>query len=225
MNFNMSATANAVSGGSRLSAGIHTATFQGVAKSTITSKAGDTFNVMALTVNIDGYGEYTQNFFEPKSAERSEGMYGENPSPLEQFLIVIREILGAVDPDLVKGIDDGSVVISGSFAQVVNKVKSLTDPYIGAEVEVKLLPQSNGFVAFPSFPARITRSGNLGIQTVFIGHDLTLSDREKRQIENAENAKPTNMASTKAGDAMLSKMRVELSSDDESEEGSDDLPF
>lgn len=98
-------------------------------------------------------------------------------------------------------------------------------------MEVKLLPQNNGFVSIPTYCARITRAGNVGIQTTFIGHDLTLSPAEQKKINNANNATPTNMASTTSGDDAVAKMKASLDLDDVIEEPSttgdpsDDLPF
>lgn len=97
-------------------------------------------------------------------------------------------------------------------------MKSFTDPMIGkVKVQIKLIPQSNGFVSMPSFPARITRSGDLGIATRIIGHDLTLTTSELKRIETAQTAKPTNMAAKT--DELIGAMGSDL------EDSSSDLPF
>ena len=87
--------------------------------------------------------------------------------------------------------------------------------------QVKLIPQSNGFVSMPSFPARITRNGDLGIATRIIGQNLVLTPSELKRIEAAKNATPTNMASQADTSATLNAMSENLGVDD----SSDDLPF
>ena len=89
-------------------------------------------------------------------------------------------------------------------------------------VQVKLIPQSNGFVSMPSFPARITRNGDLGIATRIIGQNLVLTANELKRIEAAKNATPTNMASQADTAATLDAMAENL--DIDSDKG-DDLPF
>ena len=84
--------------GKRLTPGLHNAEFVRVEKTIINTKNGDAMDAMSLVVNIDGYGEYTQNFFEPTSNERTSGTYGDNPSQVEQFMIAIRIILEALNP-------------------------------------------------------------------------------------------------------------------------------
>lgn len=73
MNFDFSGAVKAKDGGNYLSPGIKDATFKGIEFAKVTSqKSGDVFNTMSLKLDIDGYGEYTQNFFEPQSDERQE---------------------------------------------------------------------------------------------------------------------------------------------------------
>ena len=88
-------------------------------------------------------------------------------------------------------------------------------------VQVKLIPQNNGFVAMPSFPARITRNGDLGIATRIIGQNLVLTSSELKRIEAAKNATPTNMASQVDTDTTLDAMAENLDIDS----SKDDLPF
>lgn len=209
--FNLGSTAGLTEGGNFLSAGIHNAKFNGLALSQITSqKNGSTYNTMQLTLDIDGYGDYVHNFFEPTTNERTESQYGPNPSQVEHFMVSLRQILDALNPKIGESIDNKNVVINGKkvdtdnldFEQLVKLSAYLTKPYIGTEVEVKLVPQSNGFNSIPGFPAKINRAGALGIATRFIGHDLTLSQREQKMIEQARNNRPTNM-STAPGNTTL----------------------
>ena len=129
MNFNFGATKGASEAPKMLTAGIHTATFKGIKKETITTKAGDDMDVMQVTFNVKDFGEYKQNFFAPNSTERTEGKYGLNPSPMEHFLVIVRQILDALDPKFGQDIDAGNSPIEGSsFTQVVNSLKKLTTP-------------------------------------------------------------------------------------------------
>ena len=105
----------------------------------------------------------------------------------------------------------------------MDAVKSFTAPMVGkVRVQVKLIPQSNGFVSMPSFPARITRNGDLGIATRIIGQNLTLTPSELKRIEAAQNATPTNMASQADTATTLNDMSENLGIDNDS---TDDLPF
>ena len=220
MNFNLNATTGAKEAGSVLSAGIHNATFKGISKDSINSKDGNVYDVMTLTLDVEGYGEFKHNFFEPTSSDRTTSQFGENPSQIEHFLIAVRQIVDALDPKIGAGIDDGSITISGTFSQVVNKIKTLTAPYVGNSVQIKLLPGKNGFAALPGFPARITKTGVLGIATRFIAKEnLVLTDYEKKKIDAAKNATPTNMAANSAANDLLDGMKSQMDDD------LDDLPF
>lgn len=207
--FNLSATTGVKESGKFLQAGIYKAKFVSVEPSSVTSqKDGQEYKTMKLTLDIDGYGEFTHNFFEPKSSERTDGTFGQNPSPVEHFMIAVRQIVDALDPKIGENIDNDNVVVSGkhinldslSFDQLVKLIGVLTKPCAGTEVEVKLVPQSNGFAAIPGFPAKIARTGALSIATRFIGHDLVFNQSEQKKVDAAKNAKPTNMAQTTSGD-------------------------
>lgn len=228
MNFNFGATKGASEAPKMLTAGIHNAKFVGIKKNTITTKAGDDLDAMEVTFEVEGYGMYSQNFFAPKSSDRTEGQFGPNPSPMEHFLVTVRQILDALDPEFGKAIDAGDSPIEGnSFTQVVKSLQKITTPYEGRNVQIKLLPQSNGYAAMPSFPARVRmrRDGTeigLGYATTIIAaKDLTLLPKELQKIEAAKNAKPTNM-SAPAKNNLLADMAAELDDDNDDES---DLPF
>lgn len=212
-----------------LTAGIHNAKFNGLSLGNITSqKDGSVYNVMTLNLDVDGHGEFTQNFFEPTSDERTQGTYGIQPSQKDHFMVALRQIFDALDSKIGEMIDNKKVVVNGkdvdmskinTFEQLVKLSKALTDPYIGTEVEVKLIPQNNGFNSIPSYPARINRAGALGIATRFIGHNLTISQYEQKRIDAAANSRPTNMATS--SDATLDGVSDALGMTD----NDSDLPF
>ena len=217
MNISFSKTKGATEGGKFLGAGIHNAKFEGIDYDTITTQKGE-FNVMVLKLDVEGYGEFKHNFFEPQSDERQEMQWGPSASQVDHFLIAVRQILDTLNPQLVTDLDEGKISLEGSFAKIVKTIKKLTDEFIGDEVQIKLLPQNNGFNGIPTFVAGISKNGNLTIRTRFIGHDLTLNDRELKMIKAASEAKPTDMKEKDT--TVADKLREDLGEDD-----SDDLPF
>lgn len=227
--FNLSATTGVKESGKFLQAGIHNAKFVSVELGEVNSqKNGQTYKTMKLTLDIDGYGEFSHNFFEPTSADRSAGTYGENPSQVEHFMVAVRQIVDALDSKIGEMIDNDTITINGkhvkkdglSFDQLVKVIAALTKPYAGTELEVKLIPQSNGYAAIPGFPAKISRNGDLGISTRFIGHDLVMNQSEQKKIDAAKNAQPTNMAQTSSGsvDGLAEQLGIDTTEDS-------DLPF
>lgn len=229
--FDLSTTTGIKDAGNYLRPGIHNATFQGIALDSIHSQnTGEDYKVMSLKLDIDGYGDYTNNFFEPKDDTRKPNNFGGiNPSQVDHFMISLRQIFDALDAKIGEMIDNNNVTVNGkkvditklsSFDQLVKLANILTTPYIGTKVEIKLIPGRNGFAAMPAFPAKITRAGALARATVFIGHNLVLSDREMKQINAAQNATPTPApgASTSTVDTLASELGLSASTED-------DLPF
>lgn len=232
--FDLTATAGVKEAGKALSAGIHNAKFNGVKFNTITSQNnGNTYNTMQLSLDIENYGEFTHNFFEPTSNERTESQFGQNPSQVEHFMVAVREILDALDLEIGKSIDSDTVEVKGkhvniknlNFNQLIKLLEILTEPYIGKDLQVKLIPQNNGFNAIPGFPARITKTGALGIATRFIGHDLVLNQSEQKKIDAANNARPTNMKQVETGNVEGLAEALGIEDDSESKEPDSDLPF
>ena len=228
MNFNFGATTGASEAPKTLAAGIHNVRFMGLKKNTITTKTGDDLDTMELTFDVEGFGEYKQNFFAPKGEERSEGQYGLNANSMDHFLITVRQLLGALDTAFIEAIDAGKSPIEGtSFTQVVNSLKKITTPYIGKAMQIKLLPQNNGYASIPGFPARVrtNKAGDvIGLgyaTTIFAESDLTLTAKEVAKIEAAKNAKPTNMTAA-AKTNLLADMTADL---DDDKDDTDDLPF
>jgi len=222
MNFDFSDAYQAKEKSPSLSAGIKDATFMGVEYSAFTSQKGDNFKVLALKLDIDGFGPYTYNVFEPKSNERKEGQYGIQPSQVDHFKIAVMEILEAVAPDIVNELNNGTKTITGDFETIVKAVSEWTAPFVGkVKTQVKIIPQGNGYNSIPGFPARITKNGDLGIATRFIGKDLVLTSSEQKRINAAATAAPTNMSTVQDTTAMLDAMKTDMKSDNTLS----DLPF
>lgn len=188
--FSAALTAKA-SGNSAITAGIHDATLVSIDKSTITTKNGDS-DVMQVVFNIDGASNYTQNFFKPNSTERTKNNFGgDSPSQMEQFSIIVRQILEAVNPNFAEDVANGTLKIAGNFSQIVNTVKTYCAKFPDATFKVKFIP-ANGFNNISSYPARIDRNGNLRFDYI-IGQNVTLTPAEVRKIKAAEAAQVTDM--------------------------------
>ena len=226
--FDFSAALSAkASTSSRIEPGIHNATFVKIESSTLNTKNGES-DVLALTIDVEGHGEYTQNFFKPTSTERTDGTYGPNPSQMEHFQIILREILEAVNPDFVKDIESGELKMAGNFKQLVKAVGDYTAKFKGVSFKVKFLPQSNGYASLPSYPAAIARDGKtLRIANVFIGQNVTLSASEERKIKAAAIAAPTDMAKKAPATDILGAVGADLGITTEATGGDDfgDIPF
>lgn len=223
MNFNnFSNAVKAKDSSAKLSSGIHNATFQGVDKTVIKLHNGDESNALSLKLNIEGYGDWTTNFFEPISNERKESQYGLMASQEDHFMITLRQILSAVNPDFIKDIESGDLVIGGSFTNVVNALKVYTDKFIGKATQIKLVPNNKGYVGVPSYPAMITKNGELAMATRFIGDNLTLNAKEERLIKAAAVAKPTVMEKPAID---LSDISASLDITGDLPDGDDGLPF
>lgn len=228
--FDLTAATGQKEGGNYLSPGIHVGKFKGVGFDTITSQQnGETYNTMTLTMDLDGYGEYVQRFFEPKSTERGESTYGATPSSAEQFMCAVGQILDAIDPEIGVKLSANDIQVNGKkvdvssldFKKLVKLVAYLTTPYIDKELELKLIPQSKGFAAVPGFPAKLNKAGEVVIASRFIGHNLALNQSEKKKIDAAKDAQPTNMRQTATGnvDDLVDDLGIKESEKD------DDLPF
>ena len=223
--FNLTTTTGLKDSGNFLKSGIHKAKFVSLELGKIAAKDGSKdYAVMSLKLDVENYGEWTHNFFEPTSGERTSSQFGVNPSQAEQFMVSLRQIFDALDPAIGEMIDNKDVQINGKkinldgldFDQLIKLANYLTKPCVGKEVEIKLIPRSDGFNDFPGFPARVNKLGILGIATRFIGHNLTISQSEQKKIDSAINARPTTMPNE---DASLDGLTDLL--DDEK----GDLPF
>lgn len=226
--FDLTATTGVKESGKYLQPGIHNAKFVGIELNDLVSqKNSQNYKTMKLTLDIDGFGEFNHNFFEPTSKDRTPGTWAENPSPVEQFMVAVRQIVDALDSKIGAAIDADNVEVNGkhinlkdlNFDQLVKLIAILTKPYVGKELEVKLIPQSNGFADIPGFPAKCDRNGKLAIQTKFIGTNLILNQSEQKKIDAAKNAQPTNMSQTTSGsvEGLAEQLGIE--------DTSSDLPF
>ena len=234
----MSSTMDLKESGHAILPGIHNAKFKSIDFENLTAQSGIAYEVMNLTLDVEGHGEWVKKFFnpamkngqeDPTATKRTASTYGPNPSRVEHFMVSLRQIIDALDPEIGKKLDADDVTISGkkvptknlSFMQLVKLIGVLTAPYSGTEVKIKLIPQNNGYSDFPGFPARITNAGALGIASRFITNangTLVISTSEQKKIDAAALSQPTNMASR---DTTLNEISdaLGISTND------DDLPF
>ncbi len=194
--FNLNETKGSI--GKQLSAGIKNAKFMGVEKGVLERKDGTgSMNIMIVTFNIEGFGDYKWNLFEPTDNKRKSNQFGgENPSQVEQFIISCRHLIDVCNPEVGEAIERGdSTLHANSFKEFVDKMKEATSPYIGKSLQVKLLPNGD-YVNIPSYPCSINREGGTYLSTRFLGTSLTLTPKELERINNINNAKPTPMVSS-----------------------------
>ena len=213
MKFDFGGVAEAQESGRRLVPGIHEAEFLGVEFTTVEIN-GESSNALKLKLNVKDYGEISNNFLEPRSADRTTNQWGgQQPSQLDHFMIAVKVIMDALDDNAEEHLKKMSGL---SFKQLVEAVKKATSNSVGKTIQVKLIPNSKGFPSIPAYPAGVSSTGKCTIATRFIGEELTLTPSEQKRIEAANNAKPTNMATAN----VVANMAADLNAEEDS-----DLPF
>ena len=216
--FNMGGVATAkVVSNNYLKAGIHDVIFKGIDKA-------QNLNALELQFEaVDGSGVHNERIFEPASAERTESQYGANPSQAEQFMCKIKQIIDALDPELGEKIEkDGNKFAAPDFDGFIMLLKRYLDKRVGTQTQIKLIPTKGSYVGFPAYVAALSRDGAIYMTTKVIGENLTLSTKETNAIENAKNAKPTDMRSR---DNELDDLNDDFSIGNKKDDIDDDLPF
>lgn len=200
-----------------LKAGIHDVTFKGIDKA-------QNLNAIELRFEaVDGSGIHNERIFEPQSAERTESQFGANPSQAEQFMCKIKQIIDALDPELGQKIEkDGNKFAAPDFDGFIMLLKRYLDKRVGTQTQIKLIPTKGNYVGFPSYVASLSKDGVVYMTTKVIGENLTLSAKETTAIENAKNAKPTNMATR---DTELDDISDDYIIGNKQDDIDDDLPF
>ena len=206
-----------------LRAGIHNVIFKGI------DKADGVGNAIELRFEaVDGSGIHNERIFEPRSEERTQSQYGTNPSEAEQFMCKIKQVIDALDPELAHNIENnGDKFAAPNFDAFVTLLKKYLDKKVGTPTQIKLIPTTGNFVGFPGFIARLSKDNALYMTTKVIGNDLVLTAKEKTAIDNAANAKPTDMRQ-KSNE--LDDLREEFKVDEVKDmsdiaDENDDLPF
>lgn len=171
-----------------LPAGVHDVIFKGLDKA-------EGFNAMTLRFEaVDGSGVHNENIFEPRSAERTESQYGQNPSESEQFMCKVKQVIDALNPELAKQIEEnGEKFAAPDFDGFIKLLKKHLDKKVGTQTQIKLIPTKGSYVGFPGYIASLSKDGNLYMRDKVIGENLVLTAKQKDAIENAAKAKPTDM--------------------------------
>lgn len=206
-----------------LRAGIHNVIFKGI------DKAEGTGNAIELRFEaVDGSGIHNERIFEPRSEERTQSQYGTNPSEAEQFMCKIKQVIDALDPELAHNIENnGDKFAAPNFDAFVTLLKKYLDKKVGTPTQIKLIPTTGNFVGFPGFIARLSKDNALYMTTKVIGNDLVLTAKEKTAIDNAANAKPTDMRQkSNELDDLREEFKVnEVEDTSNIADENDDLPF
>ena len=186
-----STTANRLEGNK-----IHTVIFEGAEAVTIGNETP--YDIIKLTFkNEDGIFE--DSIFPPKmpeGANRAKNNYGgENPSQVEELSAKLRHYIAALNPDLDKKIESGEKALK---ANTWNELRALFVKSVekgkGKEVQLKLLKNTKGLAVTPSFVLSISKTGNVYMNTNFIGEKLTFTEKELKKMQEVAKAKPTNIA-------------------------------
>lgn len=234
MNFDFTEALNVKTpSGKKLNAGIAKAKFVSIKKEVQALQNGDEANVLAVTFDIEDYGEYTVKVFETEDKERKDTSWGtKNPSPVDDFNIFIVQLLNALKPQFKEDIAAGKLKLGGSIAQIGKALNAYLADAVGTEIEIKLLPNQKGYANIPTrFIARIDKDGRLAIGNLIFGKNLTLTASEQKKIDAAKTAAPTPMKSA----TQKSSLAAALLADEEdmpadiagktNEDEDDSLPF
>ena len=111
---------------------------------------------------------------------------------MENFMVKITQIINALNPELGAKIAAGEKIEVSSFKALAKYLKENLASSVGKETQIKLIPYK-GFANMPKYVASVGKDGVVRSKTKVIGEDLTLTAREKTDIENANSAQPTNM--------------------------------
>lgn len=175
---------------------IHTVTFDGVEK--VELKNGEWKCLRIKFSNEEGYFNHT--IFEPQPGDDQETdnvFGGKNPSRVMEMMTLLRHLGAAVCPELNKKID--AFDNKTTWEQIRTIVVNTTTPAIGKETKIKLykrdrVDQNTGErrsePQFPAFFLSYSQDGRLYMRTNFIGKGIYFSDKELKQIQKQEGAKP-----------------------------------
>lgn len=218
--FNMGSVKDAkVVSSNFLRAGIHDVIFKGIDKV-------DGANALELRFEaVDGSGIHNERIFEPRSEERVQYQWGTSASEAEQFMCKIRQIIDALDPELAHKIEtEGDKFAAANFEGFVILLKKYLDKKVGTQTQIKLLPTTGNFVGLPRFVASLSKDNVIYMNTKIIGNDLVLTAKEKKLIDDATNAKPTDMR--QRGSNELDDLREDFTDTKENvADEESDLPF
>lgn len=185
---------------------IHEVTFDGASIEDIQGKKdpSQVYKVLKLKFSNEK-GQFEHTIFEPRPEdfERGENKTTRNgevstfptPSNVESMMLLLKHVIDAVLPSVGKRIDEGEVTLGGkNWEQLRTNVVTVLEKGKGATTKIKLLSDSKGTARFPGFFTGLNQEGKAYIRNNFVGNTIGFTSYEKTRIDNAANAKPTDMS-------------------------------
>ena len=205
-----------------LRGGIHDVVYKGI--EWVPAQAEGNSDAFSLLFETKDGVQHKETIFDPSGVkdctQRTTTQYGENPSEVENFMIKVTQIINALNPELGAKIAAGEKIEVSSFKALAKYLKDNLMSAVGKSTQIKLIPYKN-FANMPRFVASVGKDGVVRSKTKVIGEDLTLTAKEKTDIESANSAAPTDMRkrSTELDDLK------ETFPEPKEADGLDDLPF
>lgn len=178
---------------------IHDVVFKGVTFTTFKNKKdeNDPYKVMKIRFeNEDGYFEHT--VFAPKegddvrpSNERN-GVTKESPSNLERLQFLMAHIGEQLSPTNYEKFKTLSWDLPTDFEKMVKTFQKATACAEGKKTKLKLIQNNKGEAQLPFF-VNLSKEGEPFISNNFLGEKVFFTDYEIKKMEDAKNAKPTDM--------------------------------
>ena len=185
---------------------IYELTFDGASIEDIQGKKdpSQVYKVLKLRFSNEK-GQFEHTIFEPRPEdfERGENKTTRNgevstfptPSNVESMMLLLKHVIDAVLPSVGKKIDEGEVTLGGkNWEQLRTNVVTVLEKGKGATTKIKLLSDNKGNARFPGFFTGLNQEGKAYIRNNFVGNTIGFTSYEKTRIDNAANAKPTDMS-------------------------------
>jgi hypothetical protein len=197
----------------QLSVGIHDVKFVSLTNETIEKKDGSAkFDV--IKIKFEGAGDsagktFEHTVFEPRPGDdvRKANNYGyDNPSSTEEMGHLFTHLIDAVAAKSAAEIQKKGTVDLDGWDKIKAFMVQVTAKSVGAQTQIKLVPNKDGRGVFPSFVLGMAKDGTPYPRTNFIGKGLTFTANEMKQIAAKATAKPSAMdvvASPATGDGDL----------------------
>ena len=185
---------------------IYEVTFDGASIEDIQGKKdpSQVYKVLKLRFSNEK-GQFEHTIFEPRPEdfERGENKTTRNgevstfptPSNVESMMLLLKHVIDAVLPSVGKKIDEGEVTLGGkNWEQLRTNTVTVLEKGKGATTKIKLLSDNKGNPRFPGFFTSLNQEGKAYIRNNFVGNTIGFTSYEKTRIDNAANAKPTDMS-------------------------------
>lgn len=175
--------------------GIYDVAFDGAEATVIEGKDGTKYNVLRMKFVDDNGLTFEDTIFEPRHGDdvRQENSYGyANPSRVEEIVFKVKHLIRAVAPKVADQMEDKKIQFT-SWEDLRQFVVKNTAKSVGTRTQIKLLADKNGNPQFPMYVLGISKTNEVYPKTNFIGANLAFTTKEKEKIDNAAEAKSTDM--------------------------------